>query len=233
MRAASASSAVSKASAADPLHMAPGGGAGTGIPLASRTTGLPTEVASFTNVSSCMVLLSLKMLVFSLRGRSGAIACNPAKHRTDRHTYTRRVTLAQNIAGHHLACHEQVLAGCAVEMDNRMCIHLQTQIREGDAWTQRVGEEWRLVQRKRPVSLVDAQTLRVAVIQLGVIETARHTCLVEFRDGLHEGGHVHFNTPRQFFQCVGLGAWEDGGHEAADGFGVDNGPGNLARLHGD
>src|SRR5690606_41855531 len=97
MRAASASSAVSRAWVAEPLHMAPGGGGGTGIPLVSRTTGPPTEVSSLTNVLSCIMLLSLKILVFSLCSRIGTVASNATKDRTDGHAHAGRVTIADNI----------------------------------------------------------------------------------------------------------------------------------------
>src|SRR5690606_21887138 len=150
----------------EPLHMAPGGGGGTGIPLVSRTTGPPTEVASFTNVSSCMMLLSLKMLVFPLCSRSGTVASNATKDRADGHAHAGRVTLAENIPRHHFTGHEQVLAGFAAKVNDGVLVHLQTQIGEGDTGAHRVGEERRFVQRKRPVCLVDAQPLGVAVVQL-------------------------------------------------------------------
>src|SRR5690606_14682406 len=145
MRAASASSAVSSDCAADPLHIAPGGGGGTGMPSASRTTGPPGLVASLINVSSCIALLSLQMLVFPFGGRCGAVARNAAKHGPDRHAHTGGVALAQNVAGHHFAGHEQVVAGHAAKMNDRMFIHLETQIGEGDAGPQRVGEEGRRI----------------------------------------------------------------------------------------
>src|SRR5690606_29403607 len=133
MRAASDSSAVSSDCAADPLHIAPGGGGGTGMPSASRTTGPPGLVASLINVSSCIALLSLHLHVFPVGGRCGQFSFIAADYGPDRHAHAGGVALAQNVAGHHSAGHEQVLAGHAAKMNDRMFVHVEAQLGEGDA----------------------------------------------------------------------------------------------------
>jgi hypothetical protein len=58
---------------------------------------------------------------FAVHGRlAGGSLCgiatgNAAKGRADRHAHTGGVALAQHIAGHHFAGHEQVLAGLVAE----------------------------------------------------------------------------------------------------------------------
>src|SRR4051794_17406286 len=96
-----------------------------------------------------------------------------SEDRANRHADTSDVALPEHVAGHDLAGGEDVLRrfspghqyACAL-------VHLQTEISERDARTQRVAPERRRVDRLRPVRLVQRQPLRPAVVQHPQVKVA-------------------------------------------------------------
>src|SRR5881296_3605092 len=101
-----------------------------------------------------------------------------AEHRADRHSKSREVAFAENIAGHDLARREDVGVS-AQTLDFRPLIHLHAQIRESDSRPKWIPIERRPVDHLRPVRFRRIETFAPAVIQNLMIEAARTHRLVE------------------------------------------------------
>ena len=111
-------------------------------------------------------------LLHPLRGPSRLLARDHPERGADRHADAGGVSLAEHVAGHHLARGEEIGAGAAAEMHRGALVDLEAEVRERDARPQRVAGEGRRVDRSRPVRLRGRQALRSAVVERRVIERA-------------------------------------------------------------
>src|SRR6266702_6215408 len=93
-----------------------------------------SALASRVSVSSDCMTAFLRFLG-RLRGLS---SCDPSERRADRHADAGRITLAQHIAGHHLARDIEIRARLAAEVHGRLLVHLQPEVSERDARAKRV-----------------------------------------------------------------------------------------------
>ena len=101
-------------------------------------------------------------------------AGDAAERGADAHADAGRVALAEHVAGHHFAGHEQVGAGRAAEVHRRASRRpSRPEVGEGDARPQRVAVERRRVDRPRPVRLGRREAFGAAVVEHGVVEACR------------------------------------------------------------
>ena len=91
----------------------------------------------------------------------------------DGHAHSGGIALAQHIASHHLAGNEQVVAGAPAKAHGGGLVNLQAQVGEGDAGPQRIAEEGRGIDGSRPMCLGRLHALGAAVVQRGMVESAR------------------------------------------------------------
>src|SRR5262245_5552618 len=105
------------------------------------TRSLPraSPAASRVRASSCCTGLLLECRL------CGVGAGDAAERGADAHADTGGVSLAQHVAGHHLAGDEEVVAGPAAKAHGRRLVDLQAEVREGDPGLQRIAvERWRV-----------------------------------------------------------------------------------------
>jgi hypothetical protein len=164
------------------------------------------------------------------RGARRVGAGDPSEGRADRHADAGGVALAQHVAGHHFAGHEQVVAWNVAEAHGRRVVGAQSEIGEGDARLERVAIERRRVDRPCPVRLGGEHAFGVAVVQLRVVEAAGAAGGVVVLQRAQEGGCVQPQLARELRQRVRQDAGEHGRHEAADGLAVDDRVADLPRL---
>src|SRR2546427_9632912 len=89
---------------------------------------------------------------------------NTSEYRTNRHPESGQVALAENVAGHDLACRENVWVRSEA-LHLSPLIHFHSEISERDSRPQRIAMERRAVNGLRPVRLWWMDTFRAAVIQ--------------------------------------------------------------------
>src|SRR5262249_45983278 len=77
-----------------------------------------------------------------------------AEDRADRHPHAGHIALSEDVSGHDFAGREHVLGKPPLHDDARVVVHGDTEVREGDARSQRVGPERRRVETLRPVGFV-------------------------------------------------------------------------------